>query len=85
MFIGVNDFQRRQSTTKKSAFIRNMITGVMQSQFLAHLSPSSTKTAMCMTCEALKATESSCKNYTEKHQKVGSNYSMKCEKSTLKF
>lgn len=47
---------------RKSVFIRNMITGVMQSQFFAHLSPTFIKIAMCMTYEALTTTESSCKN-----------------------
>ncbi len=40
-------------------------------------------TAVFSTCEAFTTTESSCKNYVVKHQKVGFNYSMKCEKSAF--
>lgn len=52
-------------------------------QSLLHLLifPTPIQTAMCLACEALATTESSCKNYGVTHQNVGFNYPMKCEKS----
>lgn len=61
-----------RSQFRKSVFMWNMIIGVTRSRFHAHLCGSTSEAP-------LATTESSCKNYVVKHQKVGFNYAVKCE------